>query len=161
MPVVRRVSIPFNGTDQGNATFTPPGSYAQPIEGENIWWKYMSGAILLIVGIGGFIIAVYLCVGKRRKERAERASRNAPAVGRPPNAPVEPGNDNELAVIARDPPQPHEAPDDATGVQQAHDEPNEPVLEGPEGLGPDMVGHGHAAGGASVEQDAAAAGGVA
>jgi len=85
-------------------------------------------------------------------------ARNAPAVDHPPNVPVEPGNNNELAVITRDPPQPHEAPDDAAGVQQAHDEPNEPVLEGPEEFGPDMVGHGDAAGGASVMQGAAAVG---
>jgi len=86
-------------------------------------------------------------------------ARNAPAVDHPANAPVEPGNNNELAVITRDPPQPYEAPDNAAGVQQAHDEPNEPVLEGPEEIGPDLVGHGNVAGGASVEQDAAAAGG--
>jgi len=86
-------------------------------------------------------------------------ARNAPAVGNPPNAPVGPGNDHELVLIHRDPPQPHEALDNAAEVQQAHNEPDEPVFEGPEELGPDIVGHGEAAGGASVGPNLATAGG--
>lgn len=88
-------------------------------------------------------------------------ARNAPAVGHPPNAPFEPGNDNEMDPIHRILPQAHEAPDNAAEVQQARDEPNEPVLEGPEELGRDIVGHGDAAGGAPVEPDIAVASGCA
>ena len=86
-------------------------------------------------------------------------ARNAPAVGHPPNAPAELGNDNEMNSIHSDPPQPHEAPDNAAEVQQVHDEPNEHVLEGPEGRGRDAVGRSDASGGAPVEPRVAVASG--
>jgi hypothetical protein len=61
-----------SGTYFGNGTIPlPPGSYVYHAPSEALWWKYLSGSVAVATGVASVVVAVYMCVRKRKRHEVQ------------------------------------------------------------------------------------------